>query len=144
MSERKVAIAVRRRKVAELLSKSMTEEEIAQTLGGGISQSTVSRDIQALREESQNFVHSLAKSDLAFYFKQCIDGIADVKQKALELYASDFLKPKDKLLALRLVIEAEQARFSMLKEGPLVMAFKAIDEKVNRIQQQKEEEAEGI
>jgi hypothetical protein len=69
------------------------------------------------------------------------DGIADVK--ALELYASDFLKPKDKLLALRLVIEAEQARFSLLKGGPLVMAVKTIDEKLDRIQQQKEE-AEGI
>jgi IS30 family transposase len=53
----------------------MTEGEIAQELG--VDQSTISRDIKALKEQSQQFVYDLAKSDLAFYYKQCIDGIEE-------------------------------------------------------------------
>jgi predicted transcriptional regulator len=56
--------------------------EIAKQLN--MDQSTVSRDIKALKELSQRFVFDLAKSDLAYYYKQCIDGIEEVKRKAWE------------------------------------------------------------
>jgi IS30 family transposase len=47
----------------------MTETEIAKELG--VDQSTISRDIKVLKELSQRFVYDLAKSDLAYYYKQC-------------------------------------------------------------------------
>ena len=47
----------RRRQVASLTAQSRTEKEIAQMLG--VDQSTISRDIQALREGSIHFVHDL-------------------------------------------------------------------------------------
>lgn len=43
-------IEERRRQVASLLAQSMTESEIAQELG--VDQSTISRDIKALKELS--------------------------------------------------------------------------------------------
>jgi Trp operon repressor len=46
-------IEERRRKVASLLAQSMTETEIAQELN--VDQSTISRDINALKELSQQF-----------------------------------------------------------------------------------------
>jgi IS30 family transposase len=61
-------IEERRRRVALLLAQSMTETEIAQELN--VNQSTISRDIKALKELSQQFVYHLAKSDLAYYYKQ--------------------------------------------------------------------------
>jgi hypothetical protein len=69
-------------------------------------------------------------------YKQCIDEIADLKEKALELYDSSKITSYSNqktscLLALILVIEAEQARFSMLKEGPAVMALKTMEEQLN-------------
>jgi transposase len=64
-------IEERRRKVASLLAQSMTEFEIAAKLD--VDQSTISRYIKALKEMSQQFVFDLAKSDLAYYYKQCID-----------------------------------------------------------------------
>jgi hypothetical protein len=98
-------IEERRRKIASLLAQSLTESEIAQELN--VDQSTTSRDIKALKEQSQRFIYDLAKSDLAFYYKQCIDGIEEVKRKAWEAYrsndSSSSLKLKDKLLALKLV-----------------------------------------
>jgi IS30 family transposase len=76
-------IEQRRRMVASLLAQSMTESEIAQKLN--VDQSTLSRDIKALKEQSQQFVYDLAKSDLAFYYKQCIDGIEQVARKVWEM-----------------------------------------------------------
>jgi IS30 family transposase len=54
-------IEARRRKVASMLSQSMTETEIAEELN--IDQSTICRDVRALEEMSQQFVFDLAKSD---------------------------------------------------------------------------------
>jgi IS30 family transposase len=65
-------IEERRRKVASLLAQSMTETEIAQELN--VDQSTISRDVKALKELSQQFIYDLAKSDLAYYYKQSLDG----------------------------------------------------------------------
>ena len=77
-------IEERRRKVASLLAQSMTESEIAQELN--VDQSTISRDVKALKELSQQFVYDLAKSDLAYYYKQSIEGIEEAKREAWKIY----------------------------------------------------------
>ena len=41
-----------------------------------MDQSTIIRDVNVLKEMSQQFVFDLAKSDLASYYMQSIDGIA--------------------------------------------------------------------
>ena len=112
----KFRIEERRRKTASLLAQSMTEEEIAHELN--VDQSTISRDIKALKQMSQQFVYDLAKSDLAYCYKQCIDGIEEVKRKAWEAYRSNdsSLKPKDKLLALKLIKECDEAKFTLFKD----------------------------
>jgi DNA-binding NarL/FixJ family response regulator len=71
-------IEERRRKVACLIAQSFTEEEIAQQLK--VNQSTISRDIKALKQMSQQFVYDLARSELAYCYKQCINGIEEVKK----------------------------------------------------------------
>ena len=52
-------IEERRKKVASLLAQSMTETEIAQELN--VDQSTISRDVKALKQLSQQFVYELSK-----------------------------------------------------------------------------------
>src|SRR5215210_1394908 len=93
-------IEERRRKVASMLAQSITETEIAQQLN--VDQSTISRDVKALKEMSQQFVFDLAKSDLAYYYKQCINGIEEVRRKTWELLRdkeeeqpSSLMTPKD-------------------------------------------------
>jgi transcriptional antiterminator len=56
----------------------MTGTEIAEQLY--VDQSTISRDVKALKEMSQQFVFDLAKSDLAYYYKACINGIEEVRR----------------------------------------------------------------
>ena len=88
---------------AGILAQSMTENEITQL---GVDQSTISRDIKALKELSQQFVFNLTKSDLAYDYKQCIDWIEEVRRKGWDIFKNKYnnLTPKDKLLALKVII----------------------------------------
>jgi IS30 family transposase len=115
-------IEERRRRVGSLIAQSMTESEIAQELN--VDQSTISRDIKALKELSQQFVYDLAKSDLAYYYKQSIDGIEEAKREAWRIYRhnnNNQVLVKEKLAALKLIVEANEARFKLLSEGPLYL-----------------------
>ncbi len=127
----------RRRQVASLAAQSRTEKEIAQKLG--VNQSTVSRDIQALREESIHFVHNLAKSDLAFQFHQSIRGVDEVKRKLWDLVYSDQSATKDKLMAYRLIMVAEETRIRLLERGPIVMGVQTAEQKLKKILEANEE-----
>jgi IS30 family transposase len=131
-------IEERRRKVASMLAQSMTETDIAEQLN--VDQSTISRDVNALKKMSQQFVFDLAKSDLAYYYKQCINGIEEVRRKAWELLSEDdeqqqpLLTSKDKLLALKLIKECDEAKFALFKDGPSVMNVKSLEERVSKIE----------
>jgi IS30 family transposase len=94
----KYKIEDRRRKVASLLAQSMSETEIVMKLN--VDQSTVSRDIKVLKKMSQQFVYDLAKSDLSYCYKQCLDGIKEVKRRGWNIFNSlNNLTIRDKFLA---------------------------------------------
>jgi transcriptional antiterminator len=109
----------------------MTEQEIADKLG--VDRSTISRDIKTLKLLSQRFVFDLAKSDLAYYYKQCIDGIEEVRRKGWEIFKAQNnnsnLTPRDKLLALKVIRECNEAKFALFKEGSSIMHIKSLEER---------------
>ena len=127
-------IEERRRKVASLLAQSMTETEIAHKLN--VDQSIISRDVKALKELSQQFIYDLAKSDLAYYYKQSIDGIEEAKREAWRIYRNNNneVSLKEKLSALKLIVEANESKFKLLSEGPSILAVKALEERLNKIE----------
>ena len=133
---KKYHLEERRRQVASLLARSMTEQEIADKLG--VDRSTISRDIKVLKQLSQRFVFDLAKSDLAYYYKQCIDGIEEVRRKGWEIFKcqnNDInLTPRDKLLALKVIRECNEAKFALFKEGPSIMHIKSLEERLQNIE----------
>jgi uncharacterized protein YerC len=118
--------------VISLLAQSMTESEIAHEIG--VDQSTISRDVKALKELSRQFVYDLAKSDLAYGYKQCIDGVEEVKRNAWSMFKNELLGPKDKILALKLIIECDEAKFALFKDGPTIMNLKSLEERLNKIE----------
>jgi IS30 family transposase len=135
----KFKIEERRRQVASLLAQSMTESEIAQKLNA--DQSTISRDIKALKQMSQQFVFDLAKSDLAYHYQQCINGIEEVRRKAWELLRDDnkeeqqqSLILKDKVLVLKLIKECEEGKFALFKDGPSILNVKSLEERIYQIE----------
>jgi hypothetical protein len=109
----------------------MTESEIAQGLN--VDQSTISRDVKALKQLSQQFVYDLAKSDLAYYYKKCIEGIEEVKRKVWEMFRNNSLSEKDKFLALKLIKECDESKFAIVKDGPSIMNLKSLEERLNKI-----------
>lgn len=116
-----------------MLAQSMTESEIAEQLN--INQSTISRDIKVLKQLSQRFVYDLAKSDLAFFYKQCLVGIEEVKRRVWEiLNKSTDLTTRDKLLALKLIIDCNESKFALFKEGPAIMQVKSMEERLLNIE----------
>ena len=136
-------IEERRRQVASLLAQSLTESEIAKQLG--VDQSTISRVIRALKQMSQQFVFDLAKSDLAYQYQQCINGIEEVRRKAWELIRRDEEKEeekqqrqsltlKDKLSILKLIKECEEGKFALFKDGPSILNVKSLEERIYQIE----------
>jgi arginine repressor len=125
-------IKVRRNQVASLLSKSFSENEIAQQLS--VDQSTISRDIKVLKVTAQEFVYDLAKSDLAYYYKQAIDGIEEAKKEGWRIFNNQFVPVREKLLALKIIMQADETRFKLLSEGPSVLAMKDLQERVSQIE----------
>ena len=130
----KYKIEDRRKKVASLLAQSMTEMEIAKKLK--VDQSTISRDIKVLKQMSQQFVYDLAKSDLAYCYKQCLDGIEEVKRRGWDIFngINNNLTTRDKLLALKLIMESNEAKFALFKEGPAIMQVKSMEERLANIE----------
>jgi hypothetical protein len=122
-----------------MLARCMTQATIAQQLG--VDQSTISHDIQALKEMSQRFIYDLARSDLGFYYKQCLDGISEAKKQAWLIhdrytesnYNTDHHKLR--LAALKVIIQAEEAKFRLLTEGPNVLSINKMSERINEIEQ---------
>jgi hypothetical protein len=105
----------------------MTESEIAEELH--VDQSTNSRDIQVLKGLSQQFVSDLGKSDLAHYYKQCVDGV-EVTRKGWDIFKNKHnLTPRDKLLALKVIRECNKSMFALFKEGPSIMHIKSLEER---------------
>jgi DNA-binding transcriptional ArsR family regulator len=127
----------RRRRVASLLAQSMNETEIAKKLR--VDQSTISRDIKVLKELSQQFVYDLAKSDLAYYYKQSIDGIDEAKKESWKIYNDQKVPIREKLLALKLIIQSDETRFKLLSEGPGLLAVKSLEDRLNRIERMGEQ-----
>ncbi|MGH9985996.1 MAG: Trp family transcriptional regulator [Nitrososphaeraceae archaeon] len=133
MHTKKYQLEERRRQVASMLAQSMTEQEIADILG--VDRTTISRDVNVLKQMSQQFVYDLAKSDLAYYYKQCLDGIDEVRRRAWEIFnKSKNLIPRDRLLTLKVIRECDEARFSLFKEGPAIMQVKSMEERLSNIE----------
>jgi Trp operon repressor len=133
--KQQLAIAERRRQVASLLAQSSTETEIALTLG--VHQSTISRDVQVLREESSRFVQELAKSELVFSYQQSLKGIDEVKRRLWDWINSDSatLSTRDRLMAFRLIMIAEETKFRLLEKGPMMSSYDTLSQKVERLEQ---------
>jgi len=125
-----------RREVAQMLAQGHTETEIAQILGVHVS--TICRDIKVLKLLSQRFVFDLAKGDLPYYYKQCINGMDEIRREAWSLYKyGDWsqgihLTVKEKIAAL--LKECNEAKFALLEKGPSVLSVKGMEERLESMQ----------
>ena len=142
-----VAREERRKQIAQLLQQNNTETEIARALRVDIS--VVSRDIKVLKAQAIEFVYNLAKQDLAFFYHQTIADIDHVRGECWKLYNANSnssnnitelfnsdrkITTKDRLQALRTILQADIARFELLSRGEMVMSLKSLEERISNIQ----------
>jgi hypothetical protein len=121
-------IEERRRQVASMLARSMTHEQIASKLG--VDRTTITKDVAALKEMSQQFMYDLARSDLAFFYLQCLNGVEAAKAEAWKILEENNLSAKNRIAAIKVIRECEMNRFSIFKDGPLVISLKQFQDKL--------------
>lgn len=86
-------IEERRRQVAIMVTQSYTEVEIATKLG--VDNTTISKDIKALKLISQQFIYDITKSDFTFYYKQCLDAVKLILRKQWEIANKEHITRQD-------------------------------------------------
>jgi hypothetical protein len=85
----------------------------------------LSRKFKALKEMS-HFLFDFIKGDLTYYYKQCIDGMDEIRREAWS--QGTYLTVKEKNAAFRLLEDSNKAKFALLKKGPSVLKFKRMEE----------------
>jgi transcriptional regulator with XRE-family HTH domain len=66
-----------------MAGQGITEIEIASKLGVG--NTTISKDIKAIKLISQQFIYDIAKSDFTYYYKQNLDLVRLILRKQFEI-----------------------------------------------------------
>src|SRR4026209_1219024 len=79
-------IRERREKLFSLLVRGMKPNEIAKVLK--VDNSTVTRDVQYLTTQSQNYLNDLAKQTIPFMYQSAIEGIREVLKECWKIYTA--------------------------------------------------------
>jgi transcriptional regulator with XRE-family HTH domain len=116
----------RRAKVLALHSKGLTQLEIAERLG--VDQSTVSRDLHHIRQESRKYIETHITKNIPFEFNRYLAGLDQITKKLWEMAEKDkggdqtattiTISNKDIMAALTLLIQCYNTRLEMLVGGP--------------------------
>lgn len=121
-------IAWRRDMVLDLSSKGLTEREIAKTLN--ISQTTIHRDIDILRQQARQNISSYIDEQLPTEYQKCLVGITAIMKeswKTAETAESEGNR-RDKLQALALAKECYAMKLDLLSSATVIdRAIKFVD-----------------
>jgi transcriptional regulator with XRE-family HTH domain len=103
-------------RIISLYSKGLTQAEIAQELG--IDQSTVSRDLQFIKQEAKKKIEKYLNEDILFEYLRYIVGSNEVTRKLWEIVQNENVATKDKTNALSLLMQSYNKRLEVLIGGP--------------------------
>jgi transcriptional regulator with XRE-family HTH domain len=103
-------------RIISLYSKGLTQAEIAQELN--VDQSTVSRDLQFIKQEAKKKIEKYLNEDILFEYLRYIAGSNEVTRKLWEIVQNERIMTKDKMNALSLLTQSYNKRLEMLIGGP--------------------------
>jgi hypothetical protein len=106
-------ISWRRAKVAEYVAKGYSQVEIAKILQ--VSEPTISRDVEQLRQEALNGLSSYIES-LPFQWFKALTGIDILLRKAWEILDSKGLESDQQVDVIKTIANLTQTRLSMYAE----------------------------
>jgi predicted transcriptional regulator len=103
-------------RIISLYSKGLTQVEIAQELG--VDQSTVSRDLQFIKQEAKKKIEKYLNEDILFEYLRYIAGSNEVTRELWGIVQNEKTMTKDKMNALSLLVQSYNKRLEMLIGGP--------------------------
>ena len=134
----KIQVEWRRRQVFELSSKGLSQVEIARKLQ--IHESTISRDIDYLKEQSKENIRKYVEERLPEEYEKCLVGLTAIQREAWSA-AEKTQDTREKIQALSLAKECYGMKVELLTNATVVddaMRFAS----AHRIQEKKMEGAE--
>jgi DNA-binding transcriptional regulator LsrR (DeoR family) len=118
MSEEEAAgieVEDRRARVIALYSKGLNQAEIAEKLA--VNQSTVSRDLQEMRNQSRKEIEKHVIKDALFEFYRWAAGMDEMTKKAWEIVEDEKAAHKSKMKALSFLVGCYNRRLKMMVGG---------------------------
>jgi DNA-binding Lrp family transcriptional regulator len=113
----KMQVEWRRRQVFELSSKGQSQTEIARTLQ--ISESTISRDLDHLREQSKHNIKRYIDERLPEEYEKCLVGLTAILREAWNTSQQTEDK-REKIQALSLAKECYSMKLDLLTNATVV------------------------
>ena len=132
-------IVWRRDMVLDLSSKGLTEREIAKTLN--ISQTTIHRDIDILKQQAKQNISSYIDEQLPAEYQKCLAGITAIMKESWKTAANAESNgdTRDRLQALSLAKECYAMKLDLLSSATVVeRAVKFVDRNKGLIPQNNE------
>ena len=103
-------------KIISLYSRGRTQSEIAKELG--VDQSTISRDLQLLKQEAKRNIEKYLNEDILMEYLRYIAGSNEVTRKLWEIVQDEHVTSKTKIPALSLLMQSYNKRLEVLIGGP--------------------------
>ena len=103
-------------KVMSLYSKGLSQQEIASELN--VNQSTVSRDLMYIKQESRCSIDKYLREDVLFEYERYFAGHDEIIKKLWRIADDYDIDPKDRIRALALLNQANDKRYDRLIGGP--------------------------
>ena len=117
--------------VISLYSKGLTQFEISKQLG--VNQSTISRDIQYLKQEAKKKIWKYLNEDILFEYLRYIVGSNEISKNLWEIVQDKNTLTKDKNNALSLLNQSYNKRLELLMKGP--ESFKDVKQSISDIKE---------
>jgi IS30 family transposase len=134
----KIQVEWRRRQMFELSSKGLSQVEIARKLQ--IHESTISRDIEYLKEQSKENIRKYVEERLPEEYEKCLVGLTAIQREAWSA-AENTQDTREKIQALSLAKDCYGMKLELLTNTTVVddaMRFAS----AHRVQEKKIEGAE--
>jgi hypothetical protein len=121
----------RRNKVSELSIKGYTQADISRTLQ--ISEATISRNIEYLREEAKQSIKEHITDKIPFKYKKCIMGLENIIKECY-IIADNCNTNKDKLQSLALIKDTYNTKMDLLTNASLLQdSIKFVEQNKDKI-----------
>jgi hypothetical protein len=95
-------IEMRRLKVLELISQAMSQCKIAEQLG--VSQATVSLDLQYVKCKSQEKMRTHIEERIPMQYEECLTGLKLILRKIYEIIGDKSRRTEEQLAAMNLAV----------------------------------------